>query len=385
MKIAVLTLRLHTNYGGILQAYALMEILKRMGHDPYLVNVQYFKKRNVCSRYFLYLKNAIKKYGLGKKNIEIFRERRYRKEYNVVYQKITPFIDRNIIPKTDFICSEEDWKGLQSKYNFEAYIVGSDQVWRPAYSNNVMNYFLAFLKDQTVRRISYAASFGTSEWEFLDVETKQCASLLKNFDAVSVREDSAIAQCSIHLGVNPVLVLDPTLLLLKEDYIALISQKVSVNSPKQLLVYILDSDNRKERLISLFETQQAMCRFSVNNDRVENKQIDLVERIAPPVAEWLYGFSVAKYVITDSFHACVFSIIFHVPFCVVGNSARGLARFQSLLSLFGLEDRLLDLDLCEEGVIPTTNEIDWKKVDRKLQEMRTFSIDFLKNALIKEL
>ena len=219
----------------------------------------------------------------------------------------------------------------------------------------------------------------------MDFETKQCASLLKNFDAVSVREDSAIAQCSIHLGVNPVLVLDPTLLLLKEDYIALISQKVSVNSPKQLLVYILDSDNRKERLISLFETQQAMCRFSVNNDRVENKQIDLVERIAPPVAEWLYGFSVAKYVITDSFHACVFSIIFHVPFCVVGNSARGLARFQSLLSLFGLEDRLLDLDLCEEGVIPTTNEIDWKKVDRKLQEMRTFSIDFLKNALIKEL
>ena len=73
MKIAVLTLRLHSNYGGILQAYALMHILKQLGHDPYLVNNQYFKKRTPLSLYFIYIRNTIQKYLLGRKNIEIFR------------------------------------------------------------------------------------------------------------------------------------------------------------------------------------------------------------------------------------------------------------------------------------------------------------------------
>ena len=83
---------------------------------------------------------------------------------------------------------------------------------------------------------------------------------------------------------------------------------------------------------------------------------------------------------TDSFHACVFSILFHIPFWVVGNSARGLARFQSLLSLFGLENRLLN----ENDSIPNyimEDSIDWKLVDIRLQNMRNKSISFLEELL----
>lgn len=82
---------------------------------------------------------------------------------------------------------------------------------------------------------------------------------------------------------------------------------------------------------------------------------------------------------TDSFHACVFSILFHIPFWVVGNSARGLARFQSLLSLFGLENRLLDGNNLILNLV--CDDIDWRYVDKQLQFLRSKSLSFLINVL----
>ena len=98
----------------------------------------------------------------------------------------------------------------------------------------------------------------------------------------------------------------------------------------------------------------------------------------PPVEQWLRSFRDSSYVITDSFHACVFSILFHKQFIVIGNQSRGLARFHSLLSLFGLEDRMvienLDVSLCDRP-------IDWDRVDTILKKWREFSKSFLEKAL----
>lgn len=114
MKIAVLTLRLHSNYGGILQAYALMHTLKQLGYEPYLVNNQYFKKRSRISFYFIYIRNAIQKYLLGRKNIEIFQEKRYRNEYEIVCKNTRMFVEKNIYPLTDFICTEKIGKNFRN-------------------------------------------------------------------------------------------------------------------------------------------------------------------------------------------------------------------------------------------------------------------------------
>lgn len=379
MKIAVLTLRLHSNYGGILQAYALMHILKQLGHDPYLVNNQYFKKRTPLSLYFIYIRNAIQKYLLGRKNIEIFQEKRYRNEYEIVCKNTRMFVEKNIYPLTDFICTERDWKKLQKRYEFDAYIVGSDQVWRPAYFKHVEYFFLSFLKSDTVKRIAYAASFGTQEWTFSEKQTSLCGRLLKKFDAVSVREESAINMCKQYFGVEAIQVLDPTMLLSKDDYKKLLPKEMKLRSDVELLVYLLDVNDLKNKVVSWMEQQMNTKGVWVNNPKSEDKKLSYEDRIAPPVENWLSGFLSARYVVTDSFHACVFSILFHIPFWVVGNSFRGLTRIQSLLALLGLEDRLLVGDNLMLTFIQ--DDIDWCYVDEQLQLLRSKSLLYLTNVL----
>ena len=134
MRIAILTLRLHTNYGGILQAYALMTVLKRLGHEPILINNQPFKYRSgisKCAEYIKYCINSIQKFILGKRTLEIFYEKRIRKEYETVYRNARRFTELYIQPHTDIVCTVKEWSQLQSQYQFDAYVVGSDQVWRP--------------------------------------------------------------------------------------------------------------------------------------------------------------------------------------------------------------------------------------------------------------
>lgn len=380
MKVAVLTLRLHSNYGGILQAYALMHVLKLLGHEPCFVDIQYFKKRNNISRYFIYVRNAILKYLFGHKNVEIFQEKRYEKEYEIVCKNTRLFVENNIYPKTDFVCSRSDWRQLQDHYKFDAYVVGSDQVWRPAYFKHIEYFFLSFLNTSVVKRIAYAASFGTQEWTFSEKQTFLCGKLLKKFDAVSVREESAINMCKQYFGVEAIQVLDPTMLLSKDDYKKLLPKNFELKSDVDLLVYLLDVNELKNNVVSRIEQQMNTKGVWINNPKSENKKISYEERIAPPVENWLSGFLSARYVITDSFHACVFSILFHIPFVVIGNSSRGLARFYSLLSLFGLENRLLsENDSSPCHVFEET--IDWAFVDMKLQEMREKSILFLRSFL----
>lgn len=108
---------------------------------------------------------------------------------------------------------------LTQKYGLDAYVVGSDQVWRPAFNlgPRLGNMFLDFAGDD-VKKISYAASFGCKEWEYTEEQERMCGKLAKRFDAISVREASGVDLCKEHFGVDATLVLDPTLLLNKEDY-----------------------------------------------------------------------------------------------------------------------------------------------------------------------
>jgi hypothetical protein len=370
MKIAVLTLRLHTNYGGILQAYALMQALKKLGHEPYLINNQPFKYRTWYSEFGLYLLNAFKKFILGHRTLEIFREKRIRKEYETLYVNTLQFVERYMFPRTEIICTSKEWNLLHQKYKFEAYIVGSDQVWRPAYAKPISRYFFSFLKgEKGIKRLSYAASFGIDEWTFSNKETQDCRKLIQLFDAVSFREKSGIALCESNLGKGGIHLLDPTMLLKKEDYLSLIPIEEKQKFKGGLFVYILDSANWKSKVIKEAELVYNLDSFSVNK-----------EMVAASVEDWLNAFNSAKYIVTDSFHACVFSILFHKPFWVCGNKDRGMARFHSLLSLFGLENRMIEPNNSFNHI---EQFIDWDKVDEQLNSLRKTSFSFL-NENLKE-
>lgn len=370
MKVAILTLRLHTNYGGILQAYALMQVLKRLGHEPWLIFNQPFKYRPWYSEIRIYIINAFRKFVLGDKTLEIFREKRIRKEYETIYKNTLQFVEKYMQPRTDIICTSKEWNQLHRKYHFDAYVVGSDQVWRPAYAKPISRYFFSFLKkEKEVKRIVYAASFGVDKWTFSEKETKECQELIQLFDAISFREQSGVELCKRNLGRGGVHLLDPTMLLKKEDYISLSSFEKKEETKGKIFVYILDQSEWKDRVVQNVEQKYNLFSFEVNRFAV-----------AAPVEDWLNAFYTADYIVTDSFHACIFSILFHKPFYVCGNKERGLTRIYSLLKMFDLENRIIDRDT---SFILSEQSIDWEQIDKRLEKLRVLSVKFLKSVICK--
>lgn len=376
MRIGILTLSFHVNYGGILQAYALQTVLKRMGHDVVVITTPLVKSHiSLLHKAFAYPKRFVLKYLLGQKNI-IIRYEHYFNESNLLVQRNTDKFVRSYI-----YSHEVNHLSDLEEHDFDAFVVGSDQVWRKMYftgskAEPLVNAFLQFAEGWDVKRVAYAPSFGTDDWEYSLQDTVDCASLIKLFDALSVREQSAVRLCRQHLGVNVQHVLDPTLLLEPQDYVNLIRRNHTPHSQGNMHCYILDATVEKNKLIDYIAAKRQLVPFWVGVDTY-NLQVSESDRIQPPVEQWLQAFREAAYVVTDSFHACVFSILFRKPFVVYGNKDRGMTRFQSLLSMFGLEERLITgLDGYEH-----LGDIDYDAVYSKLNKLRENSLNFLKEAL----
>lgn len=370
MKIGIVTLPLHTNYGGLLQAYALQLALERLGHEvvhlqPEVVIVE---PHSIWKMPLVYCKRAIIKYLGGQLNTPVFTHPR---------KWIRKFTDKFIAKyiKCRYLNRCQWSEGIAGDYG--AVIFGSDQIWRPIYAYPIEKYFGSFLGSSSVKRISYAASFGTEENEYTEEQLSQCRELLSRFDAISVREQSAVAICKERFGVNAKHAPDPTLLLSKEDYISIFEQANTPKSKGSLAVYILDENANTDAFVENISSQKGFVPFRINS-KVENYNAPLSKRQQPPVERWLRAFYDAEYVITDSFHACVFSIIFHKPFICIGNKCRGMSRFESLLSSFSLCDRLVDIDDLGKYV---GKEIDWAYVDSVLSDKQQDAFEFLTDAL----
>lgn len=372
MKIGIITLPFNTNFGGILQNFALQKVLKDMGHE--VTTIEKLKQYQLPfpRRYLAYIKRIIKKIIL-QKDCEIFFEQNEKKRFEIITKEIRPFINRYIQLK-----KYKEFKDIR-KNEYDAFIVGSDQIWRPIYFRDIANAYLSFAKGWNVKRIAYAGSFGTDQWEYRKAQTKKCKELISLFDGVSVREFQGVDLCKKYFNIDAVQVLDPTLLLTKEDYIKIFTEEIISQSKGNFLVYILDKTEEKEKIIQEISILKKLTPFYTNNPNVENIRIKVSDRIQPSIAQWLRGFYDADFVFTDSFHACVFSIIFQKPFLVYGNTKRGLSRFFSLLSLFHLEGRII-LNRNDFNKVQN-KKINWKEVNTILKEKQNESLNFLKSYL----
>lgn len=372
MKIGILSLPLYINYGGILQTYALQTVLEKMGHD-----VTFIQKRNwplklkVQDMPLTYAKRIVR--NLFGQHIPILYEKIYNREAPLIRQNIEPFILHNIKMKV----VDDYWQ--ISENEFDTIIVGSDQIWRHLYVKHIEGSFLDFAKGWKIKRIAYAASFGTDHWEYSKRQSKRCRKLVQLFNAISVREDSGVELCKRYFGIEAKHVLDPTMLLDNSDYIKLFEKKNTPQSSGNLLCYILDESEEKFNMVKAISTKRNLKPFKVNARPEYRYDIPVEERIQPSVEQWLRGFYDAEFVITDSFHACVFSILFKKPFIVYGNKDRGLSRFTSLLNMFGLQDRIVNNFSDVEPLI--FKEIDWNSVFSNLSILRNKSIDFIRLAL----
>lgn len=375
IKIAILTQPLHDNYGGLLQAYALSKKLDELGHEPIIIN-----RRFGSSNFFRKLISDFKR--------KIFGSKRYvptSSERAVISKHTLEFRDKYFPNLTEGIFKNQKMLKL-NKNGYGAYIVGSDQCWRPRYSPNINNYFLDFAKGQTnLKRIAYAASFGTSEWEFSPEQTEVCKELVQKFDAISVREDSAIDLCARHFSQKAIHVLDPTMLWERRFYDEMVDSEKVEDNQGNLKAYILDKDEEKTKIIKYLEERLNLKAFEVMPSKRlgKIKPEKLIDYQYPSPLKWLKGYQNAKFVIADSFHGIVFSILYNVPFIAIGNKNRGMARFTSLLKMFNLENRLIT-DLSQSNNINNilVTEIDWDIVNSILEDRRKESINFLKQNLL---
>ena len=374
MKIGIITLPLHNNYGGILQAYALQKVLQNMGHDATVIDKSRIIKLSLVRRVYSYFRRFIKKVLIDKHTVIIW-DKKHNTESNIMRMYTYPFLLKHI-KRVELI---RDYSEIKEG-EYQAFVVGSDQIWRPMQLGEsfIDKAFLSFTKEWDVKRVSYAASFGSDEWEYSIAQTINCGSLLKKFNAVSVREDSAVGLCKKHFGIDALHVLDPTMLLSSDDYIRLFQYANTPASTGTLMCYILDNNKDKENLICHIANELNLKAFAVNS-KYEIPDAPIKERIQPPVECWLRGFYDAEMVFTDSFHGCVFSIIFNKPFWVIENKERGNTRFDSLLRIFNLEDRKIDSSKISN--VDFTRPIDWALVNSIKKEWQEKSTNFLKENL----
>ena len=364
MKIGIYSLPFHRNYGGILQSYALHIVLKRMGHNIYVLNKNWIDhpgKRDMM----VMLKCVIVNF--------LFRRKEYSKRQILLesISELKRFWTSNICKLYDFKIHNE----IKS-IGLDTIIVGSDQIWRKGYCKDTLFYFLKFAKSWNIRRIAYAASFGVSEWQFDNQTTNEMKSLLQLFKGVSVRESDAKSLCEQYFNISPVHVLDPTLLIGKEEY-----SKFRINSKqkrkKQFVSFMLHPNIEKKMLSKKVADKLGAEVIDIDvpmNSMVNNKIVKYKS-----VEEWLSALLDADYVLTDSYHGMVFAINFNKQFVTLGNVQGGQSRFVSLLNLFNLSNRMTK---DEDEIINLMNEdINWVEVNTILEEKRTKSISFLKNAL----
>lgn len=373
MKIGIVTQPLSLNYGGILQNYALQQVLRQLGHEPYTFDLESLLQHS----YYDYLAvntKAIFRKWLGKPAPRLMSpcllKRRERPLRRFVKGRISLIEPRSKYPEASKIES----------YHLEALIVGSDQVWRPKYNAHIEDMYLAFAHGFKGKKLAYAASFGTDTWEYTPAETAACRQLIQQFDAVSLRESSGVALCCEHFGLEACQALDPTLLLTADDYNRLLEAQPAKGHP-YIFAYLLDPSERRLALARDL-AQRLSLPLVVNRTYKDLHRGDSVEK-------WLAHFRDAAYILTDSFHGTVFSVVYRKPFLTLGNEARGLSRVQSLLSLLGLEERQLT-DAAKEasaaGAADTAHlqlsaQPDWDAMTQKLSLWQERSWQFLREHL----
>lgn len=362
MKIAILTLPLHGNYGGVIQNYAMQYVLRQLGHEAVTLNIHtapFGRKHDIPLLKWL----------------SSFKKSRAKRH-------IRRFINENIQLSTP-VRTKKDLR----RYDLSTYgavVVGSDQVWRACYTYpDVYAYYLDFVTAPGVRKIAFSASFGSDKAEYTPEQASACGQLIQDFDFISVREQGGIQlindiykwQCR-HA---PVQTLDPTMLLPREEYVRLASAFDDDRDRGGLFYYVLDMTEEKRARINSLAAELGVTPFTVNR-KTRKWFARPRDREVPPLEMWLMAFHKASYVVTDSFHGSVFSIIFNKDFMALGNRKRGMGRFHSLMGTFGLQDRLVfSPEDCTLSLMKTP--IDWQGVNTIMAEEKERSLKLLRGVL----
>ena len=362
MKVGVVTFHSANNYGAVLQTWALQRVLRDLNittgvinYHPDIIDGLYdpMKLRRGLSRNLL----RFKLYLRNRKSL-------------IRYNKFQSFLKKNI----NLIGDYRTYKELvDAKLNLDAYIVGSDQVWNPTHIGGYdPAYYLEFAEN-ACKKISYAASLGTDY--IVSKHKGDMEKALQSFTAISVRERSIQTAIS-ELAHKPVeIVLDPTLLLNKEDY-----EEIKVKSKYKGPYILVYSIEKNPELIEFANKISVSLGIPILQRRPSKGLINQLEPFyTSDAGEFLGHIEAASYVITNSFHGTVFSILYGKPFVSMLHTDTG-KRTEDLLNDLGLSSHIL-------YDIKDFNNFDIFKIDNleetkdNIMRLRERSMSFLKASL----
>lgn len=379
MKIGIITVHSAHNYGTVLQAWALQQYLKKQGHEVEIVNLRlpiidklyrltYKTNKKVCKS-SLVNRAANAGYYYLRSTVKCLREPgKYQK-----YKKFEYFINHELNVTREFhSCESLEKADLQ----YDALIAGSDQIWNPVMLKGVIPAYFLHFGNRDALRISYAASIGTEEIppEYHLLFQRY----LRDLDFISVREKTAQEEIR-KLTEKPVsLVADPTFLIASEEFDTL-KKKPSVVSGKYIYVHNVHLKRIDNALVGVGEELSKRLNLPVIHNGKQKLFSNEMGRFSGGVEEFLSLVSEADYVITNSFHCTVFSIVYHQNFITVP-PFRYSDRMRNLLEELGIPEHLIGdwRDIPEDL---SALKIDYQAVEEKKAVMSASGKEFLKHAL----
>lgn len=369
MKICVITLQNVTNYGSVLQTYATQSVLQQMGHQVEFIDYvrsnqtkQHIKKsRKRPNNIFEFIKSIYRNY-IG--SLIILEKKR---------KAFDEFVKNNIhiTPKRYYTVDELRMAPPQA----DAYCTGSDQMWNSGWNGGIeRSYFLDFIDHKP--KFSFSTSIGMDE--FPEAEIEETKQLLSRYTFITVREKRAETLLA-SLGICARTVLDPTLLL-DGNYWRKFAGNIKQNNDKYILVYQLNQThgavNFKEYVLNLSKKMSLPIKsisYGLKIRRDYDKYVCL-----PSIEEFVSLFMNAEYVVTDSFHGTSFCINFNRQFTVIYPPLYS-SRLSNILKLCDLEDRVysgIETELHSQ-------RIDYKRVNKIMQQMRNESFEIIGNGLLQ--
>lgn len=381
MKIGIITCwQPDDNYGTQIQCFALQQYLRLQGHEAFLI--RYLRESDQIKTPLH--KRLFKIFNIIKLLKYIFRsiEKKRSLKETMYHNRGAPGFREKYLDMSIFYNSYSELKA--NPPDAELYIVGSDQVWNISYlqKNNINAHFLNF-GSEAIKRISYAASFGFSLSDLNQKYGTLIAPLLKRFSAVSVRESTGLEICN-HLGIsNAVQVCDPTLLLDTTDYLDILEdEKWKRPEKKYIFIYALISQS----LLSIKQVQD----WAVKNNldviyTSAHGKVDNYKKYYATIPEWIYLIANAEYVITNSFHGAVFSLLFHkkvavYPLCLKSGASTN-SRLDTLNMLAG---RNIVVNSNNSFEFIFFQETDWVLFENNKDTLKKSGVRFLDEFLLHE-
>lgn len=366
MNIKVITRHGPSNYGSVLQSIATLEILKRLGVEAEIIDYQRRDERGIRA----VLANVNHKVGYSNQ-LKKFLYVAVRFPMEWMAQKKFDKMRKKYLVMTQRCKDTADLKRLKA----DIFATGSDQVWGPVLTEPYdANYFLDFVKDGN-KKIAYAASFGKTKFD--EGIVRSYRNLLKRYNHIAVREDSAqklLNSWNIHCDGQ---VLDPTLLLTNEEWSKMIKKN---RSPKYVLIYQIHNNPKLNELGREIAERLKLPLYRVSPSLHQIKRGGKFIYL-PDLGGFLSAIKNCSFFVTDSFHGTCFAINFNKQFVEVLPTNGTASRNQSILNLTGLNDRIIhgneDLSILE-------NPINYVHVNEIIERERIRSVNILKDMIFDE-